>query len=90
MDIITLGDFSVTNFDEKTTFSFRYPSCSKIDYVMEAKKLQRKDLKKQLKSIEQEIKKNGKCSCGSGKKYRYCHGKEQLKQIKAELEKVGA
>ncbi len=88
MDIITLGDFSVTNLNEKTTFSFRYPSCETINYVKQAKELQRKDLQKQLKQLEEKIKKGGKCPCGSGRQYRYCHGKIQIKQIKEELEKV--
>lgn len=88
MDIITLGDFSVTNLNGKTTFSFRYPSCETINYVDQTKELQRKDLQKQLRHMEKEIKKGGKCSCGSGKQFRYCHGKEQMKQIKEELEKV--
>ncbi len=35
MDIITLGDFSVTNVSGKTVFSFRTPSVKKIDYVDE-------------------------------------------------------
>ena len=89
MDIITLGDFSVTNLNDKTTFSFRYPSCETIDYVMQAKELRRKYLQKSLKQMEKEIKKGGKCPCGSGKQFRYCHGKEQMKQIRDELEKVG-
>ena len=88
MDIITLGDFSVTNFEGKTTFSFRYPSCETINYAMQAKELRRKNLKRQLRTIEQKIKKSGKCFCGSGRQFRYCHGKEQMKQIKEELKKV--
>jgi len=35
MDIITLGDLSITNFQGKTTFSFVIPSKRKIDYVEE-------------------------------------------------------
>ena len=35
MDIIALGDFSVTNVNQKTVFSFRYPSIKTIDYVEE-------------------------------------------------------
>ena len=31
MDIITLGDFVISNFQGQTTFSFRIPSCQKID-----------------------------------------------------------
>lgn len=89
MDIITLGDFSITNVNGKTTFSFRYPSCERINYVEEAKRLQKKELEKQLKNAENEIKKGGKCSCGSGRLYRYCHGRDKIKIIKKELEKIG-
>ena len=90
MDIITLGDFSITNLNGKTMFSFRFPSCESINYVEQAKKLQKRDLEYQLKKMEKEMKKGGKCSCGSGRQFRYCHGKEQMSQIKKELEKVTA
>ena len=33
MDIITLGDFSVSNYNGKTVFTFRTPSQERIDYV---------------------------------------------------------
>ena len=36
MDVITLGDFAVTNVDGVTTFSFRVPSLVHIDFVEEA------------------------------------------------------
>ena len=36
MDIIGLGDFAVTNIDEKTTLSFRMPSVGEIDFVPDA------------------------------------------------------
>jgi len=32
MDVINLGDFAVSNFSGKTTFSFRTPSLTKIDF----------------------------------------------------------
>jgi hypothetical protein len=35
MDIITTGDFSVTNVGQNTVFSFRVPSQRTIDYVKE-------------------------------------------------------
>lgn len=34
MDIITLGDFSITNHKGKTCMSFRVPSIHEIDYVI--------------------------------------------------------
>nr|DAG72596.1 MAG TPA: retropepsin [Caudoviricetes sp.] len=33
MDIITLGDFSVSHFNDKTAFTFRFPSKERIDFV---------------------------------------------------------
>lgn len=33
MDIIGLGDFAVTNTNDKTTFSFRVPSVQEIDFI---------------------------------------------------------
>ena len=36
MDIIQLGDFSITNINNTTTFSFRIPSVAEIDYVKES------------------------------------------------------
>ncbi len=63
MDIITYGDFAITNFMSKTIFSFRIPSLHSIDYVKELhKKLNRKKTTKE------------KCSCDSGKKVRDCCG----------------
>ena len=37
MDIIRHGDFSITNVNNKTTFSFRTPSVEEIDYVKESR-----------------------------------------------------
>lgn len=39
MDIISLGDFSITNKNNETTFSFRVPSIETIDYVKQKKVL---------------------------------------------------
>ena len=36
MDIIGLGDFAVTNANNKTTFSFRIPSIEEIDFIPDA------------------------------------------------------
>ena len=40
MDIINKGDFSVTNCDGHSQFSYRTPSIEHIDYVEQAKALQ--------------------------------------------------
>jgi len=47
MDIITLGDFAITNAKKRTFFSFRYPSDYKhIDYVVEAKAIYEKKMRR--------------------------------------------
>ncbi|MCH7498877.1 MAG: SEC-C domain-containing protein [Nitrospinae bacterium] len=62
MDIISQGDFAVTNYKGKTKFSFRIPSITHIDFVEEFKKSQ------------PIIGRNDPCYCGSTKKFKYCHG----------------
>lgn len=68
MDIISQGDFSITNVDRKTVMSFRTPSISHIDYVNEANKLRFSG-----------IGPNDPCPCGAkdinGKpiKFKRCH-----------------
>ena len=42
MDIITTGDFAITNHNGKTVCSFRVPSHAKIDFIPEADKYNRK------------------------------------------------
>ena len=37
MDVITLGDFSITNVGRKTTMSFRIPSLQEVDFVTRAR-----------------------------------------------------
>jgi predicted aspartyl protease len=39
MDVITLGDFAITNFGGNTVFSFRIPSHHTIDYVRQANQI---------------------------------------------------
>lgn len=90
MDIISLGDFSITNVNDKTVFTFRFPSCETIDYCKEAedikKKISLKDLQEQEKNLKQHG--NEKCPCGSGQKYRFCCGKQQIKETKERLNKI--
>lgn len=46
MDIIKHGDFSITNVNGKTTFSFRTPSINEIDYVKESRENNNQDANK--------------------------------------------
>ncbi len=66
MDIITLGDFSITNVGGRTTFSFRTPSLKTIDYV--------KDVQALDAQLANKVGRNELCPCGSGKKFKKCHG----------------
>lgn len=68
MDVISKGDFSVSNFDNKTTVSFRIPSLGETDYVSLAKS--------QIPARNQNDKvgRNDLCPCGSGRKYKKCCG----------------
>ena len=70
MNIINMGDFSISNKDGQTIMSFRVPSLENIDYVKEIG-----EYNKYLKIHKGWIQKgNDKCPCGSGKKYKNCHG----------------
>lgn len=65
MDIINAGDFSISNFEGKTTFSFRVPSSKTVDYVKEHN----------TPVVSGKVGRNSPCPCGSGKKHKNCHGK---------------
>ncbi len=67
MDIIGLGDFAISNYNNETTMTFRRPSIAKTDYVQ---------MLNQMKpQTREKIGRNDPCPCGSGKKYKNCHGK---------------
>lgn len=70
MDIISLGDFAVTNREDKTVFSFRIPSVETVDYVKQGQ-----PRVPQISSPPRKIGRNEPCPCGSGKKYKKCCGK---------------
>ena len=72
MDIITLGDFSITNLKGKTCMSFRMSSMHEIDYAKNPN-LVVSNSEPILSSVK--VSRNEKCPCGSGKKYKHCHGK---------------
>jgi predicted aspartyl protease len=66
MDIITMGDFSITNVGGNTTFSFRVPSIKKVDFVEESSKTL------PVQTQVSKIGRNDPCQCGSGKKSKNC------------------
>lgn len=70
MDIISYGDFSVSNYQGQTYFSFRVPSQSHINYVQMLENM--KPISTSKKTYPNEL-----CPCGSGKKYKHCCGRNQ-------------
>ncbi len=65
MDIIGAGDFAVTNLNGKTTFSYRYPSMERIDFVKASAA---------ITTVATGVERNQPCPCGSGKKFKKCCG----------------
>jgi len=77
MDLITQGDFAISNFEGKTALSFRIPSCGCIDFgeeKMPTTKLAPPALNTPYRA-PQKVGPNQPCPCGSGKKYKKCHGR---------------
>ncbi|GBR75762.1 retropepsin-like super family [Candidatus Termititenax persephonae] len=66
MDIITVGDFAISNFNKKTVFSFRIPSIGHIDFMKHSYVMPEVGFDR--------IGRNEPCPCGSGKKYKKCCG----------------
>lgn len=68
MDIISKGDFCITNKGGETIFTFQNPPSHRIDF--------REELEKYTKIHKGWIRQgNNKCPCGSGKQWEQCHGK---------------
>lgn len=67
-DILSLGDFAVSNHQGETVVNFRMPSCAGIDYVQWVNNMSRS--KSAIKTGR-----NDSCPCGSTKKYKNCCGK---------------
>ena len=57
MDIISQGDFAISNFNGKTKMVFRMPSMGEFGY-------------EPIKSDR--VGRNDPCPCGSGKKHKHC------------------
>lgn len=72
MDIISQGDFCVSNHGGATTFTFRLPSVQRTDYVKEIQEGNRKAAEKRFPNVGR----NDACPCGSGKKFKKCCGRD--------------
>lgn len=69
MDVLSMGDFAISNYNGKTIVNFRIPSFADIDYVSQLNSL---NPAKSHKACGR----NDPCPCGSGKKYKNCCGKQ--------------
>ena len=74
MDIITTGDFSITNFEGNTIMSFRIPSLYQVDFVEQHNK--EKEFIDRHLAAKRNM--NSPCICNSGKKFKNCHGKNLI------------
>lgn len=70
MDIISLGDCSLSHSGGKTFFSFRVPALGGVDYVK-----QDQSKKKLSQPATTMVRRNQMCPCGSGKRYKNCCGR---------------
>ena len=77
MDVITSGDFTLSNFQGATWFSFRIPSVAGID--LSVQKFSESTASVVTPSVNPyaKIGRNAPCPCGSGKKYKRCCGKNK-------------
>lgn len=75
MDVISQGDFCISNFNQKTWYTFRIPSVEAIDF--KGHSTPPTPLKNTTTMLEKSssIGRNAPCPCGSGKKYKKCCGK---------------
>ena len=67
MDVIGGGDFAISNYGGGTMFTFRSPSQGSIDFLPPEARQQ----------PVATVGRNDPCPCGSGKKYKKCHGQRQ-------------
>ena len=81
MDLITRGDFAITNQHGKSVVSFRMPSTTTIDFndgetiIMPPLKVEQEQSVPVKSNPYAGASRNAPCPCGSGKKYKACHGK---------------
>ena len=68
MDVICHGDLAISNFSGTTILSFRIPSLGPIDFDPNA-------VRSPSIRIPAPPRRNDPCPCGSGKKYKHCHGR---------------
>ena len=68
MDIIGAGDFAISTHNGETKFTYRLPPQENFDFVQQPAR------PTSPPEPRQKIGRNDACPCGSGKKYKRCHG----------------
>lgn len=76
MNVVSMGDLCISNFEGKTFLTFRTPSLETVDYVAEI------DEHNQIYKIHKAKSAHGdeKCPCGSGKLFKNCHARSKYFQ----------
>jgi uncharacterized protein YchJ len=76
MDVILHGDFSITNHDGATELNFQVPSrgLGELHKAQEKLKMPAAGPVPTTTPPTPSIPRNSPCPCGSGKKYKLCHG----------------
>jgi uncharacterized protein YchJ len=70
MDVLSRGDFTITNYQGTTVMTFRMPSMERVDYTQQTKAFEQAPVK-----TGTPVGRNALCPCGSGKKFKHCCGK---------------
>ncbi|MDR3184029.1 MAG: SEC-C domain-containing protein, partial [Prevotellaceae bacterium] len=70
MDIITQGDFAISQSEGNTKFTFQMPSTHDFDFDKE----HRLEVHTPV-TVAKKTSRNDPCPCGSGKKFKHCCGK---------------
>ena len=78
MNVISKGDFCITNHGGHTVMTFRVPSIETVDYVADISVYNR-CLAIHNRNVARRFKQD-KCACGSGKDFKNCHGKSKYNQ----------
>ena len=75
MNVIGNGDFAISNFQGRTTFTFQIPSTHNFDFYTEHKnREEREQLVRDANSKGKKAGRNEPCPCNTGKKYKNCCG----------------
>lgn len=76
MDLISLGDFAVSTYQDRTVFTFRTPSAGHINFIPPSQRPRLPAVPgvMSLAFAGKKVGRNDQCPCGSGRKFKRCCG----------------